>query len=196
MPSGTYHEVQTVAISSTTPNATIYFTLNGTEPTVASTVYTAPVNIATTTMMKSVTVAPGFLDSDVATAHYTISLIDDGLGPPTFSPPGGTYGAPLDVSLSSTKPGAVIYYTTDGTTPTTAGFEYTAPVHVAQTTVLKAFATAVNYSPSLVSTAICSISPSGFFPMPTITPNGGTFTVPVEVQLATTEPNGVICSVR
>lgn len=159
LPSGTYHAAQTVAITSATPNATIYYTLNGTEPTVTSPVYTAPVIIAMTTMMKAVTVAPGFLDSDVATAHYTISPIDDVPPPPTFSPPGGTYDAPLDVSISSTTPGAVIYYTTDGTTPTTASFEYTAPVHVAQTTVLKAFATAVNYSPSLVSTAIYTISP-------------------------------------
>ncbi len=36
---------------------------------------------------------------------------------PTISPPGGTFGAPVSVSLSTSTPGATIRYTTDGTEP-------------------------------------------------------------------------------
>lgn len=42
--------------------------------------------------------------------------------PPTFSPDGGTYDQPQTVTLSDTAPGATIYYTTDGSTPTISSF--------------------------------------------------------------------------
>ena len=49
---------------------------------------------------------------------------------PTFSPVAGTYTSPQLVTISSTTAGAAIYYTTDGSTPTTASFLYTVPVAV------------------------------------------------------------------
>ncbi len=42
---------------------------------------------------------------------------------PTFSPAAGTYASAQTVTISDITPGAVIYYTTDGTTPT-AGSSY------------------------------------------------------------------------
>ena len=38
---------------------------------------------------------------------------------PAISPAAGSYGSPLTVTISDTTPGATIYYTTNGTTPTT-----------------------------------------------------------------------------
>jgi len=57
----------------------------------------------------------------------------------TISPAGGIYNASLDVSLTANEP-ATIYYTTDGTVPTTASTRYTTPVHVTQSTTLRFFA--------------------------------------------------------
>ncbi len=59
---------------------------------------------------------------------------------PTFSPGPGTYYSAQSVSLASTTTGAKIYYTTDGTAPTSASTLYTAPIAVAATTTIKAIA--------------------------------------------------------
>jgi hypothetical protein len=74
--------------------------------------------------------------------------------PVTFSIERGFYDAPFDVALSTT-PGADIYFTTDGSEPTEAGGTlYTAPIHVATTTVLRAagFATGLQSPPSVTHT--------------------------------------------
>ncbi len=49
---------------------------------------------------------------------------------PTFTPSPGTYASAQNVSLSSATPGATIYYTVDGSTPTTSSAVYSAPIVV------------------------------------------------------------------
>ncbi|MBQ1667388.1 MAG: chitobiase/beta-hexosaminidase C-terminal domain-containing protein, partial [Prevotella sp.] len=68
---GTYDEAQNVTISCANANATIYYTLDGTEPTNASTPYTTAINIATTTTIKAIAYV-GANASTVTTAEYTI----------------------------------------------------------------------------------------------------------------------------
>ncbi len=59
---------------------------------------------------------------------------------PTFSPAAGTYTEAQSVTLSSETSGATIYYTTDGTEPTTESTQYTAAIAVSTTTTIKAIA--------------------------------------------------------
>jgi hypothetical protein len=59
---------------------------------------------------------------------------------PSFSMLAGFYNSTLSVSISSTEPGATIYYTTDGTVPTTSSSQYSGPITIDSTTVLKAIA--------------------------------------------------------
>ena len=70
---GTYTEAQTVTIACTTEGATIYYTLDGTTPTVNSTTYSTAITISETTTVKAIAVKEGMLDSEVATAVYTIN---------------------------------------------------------------------------------------------------------------------------
>ena len=62
------------------------------------------------------------------------------IGAPTFSPAGGTYYVAQNVEISATE-GATIYYTIDGSDPTTASAVYSEPINVASTTTIKAIAT-------------------------------------------------------
>lgn len=71
---------------------------------------------------------------------------------PTFNPPAGVYNAPVNVVLSSTTPGATIYYTTNGTAPTNQSTVYTAPIPLSSSTTLKAIAYAPTFEPSYVAT--------------------------------------------
>lgn len=61
--------------------------------------------------------------------------------PPTFTPAGGNYDTEQNVMLLTTTLGAKIYYTTDGSTPTTNSTEYTNAIFVGEgTTTIKAIA--------------------------------------------------------
>jgi N-acetylneuraminic acid mutarotase len=78
---------------------------------------------------------------------------------PTLSVPAGTYTASQDVSISDTTSGASIYYTTDGTTPTTVSTLYSGPVTVSSSETLQAIATASGYSIIPVASATYTIPP-------------------------------------
>ena len=72
---------------------------------------------------------------------------------PVLTPAGGIYYSTVNVTMSSATPGATIYYTTDGSTPSnTNGLTYTAPIAVSATTTVKAIAYATGYTPSSVTT--------------------------------------------
>ncbi len=69
---GTFPDEVTVSISTSTPDATIYYTVNGTEPTTDSEVYDGPLTFTETTTLSAFAVADGFTDSDVVTGEYVI----------------------------------------------------------------------------------------------------------------------------
>ncbi|MBR5639963.1 MAG: chitobiase/beta-hexosaminidase C-terminal domain-containing protein [Muribaculaceae bacterium] len=58
---------------------------------------------------------------------------------PTFNPAGGTFYAPVNVTINGAT-GATIYYTTDGNDPTTSSAVYSEPINISQNTTLKAIA--------------------------------------------------------
>lgn len=76
---------------------------------------------------------------------------------PMFSPAPGTFTSVEQVTLSDSTPGAIIYYTTDGTTPTTASLRYSQAIPVLQTTTIRAVAVASGYSMSDISTGLYTI---------------------------------------
>lgn len=74
IPSGRYTEAQNVAISCETEGASIYYTIDESEPTAASTPYSEAINISSTTTLKAVAVKDGE-SSAVITATYTILTV-------------------------------------------------------------------------------------------------------------------------
>ena len=69
---GTYTSAQTVTISTSTLNATIRYTLNGTTPSITSPVYTAPIKISSNKTIKAKAFKTGMNSSAVASATYRI----------------------------------------------------------------------------------------------------------------------------
>ena len=62
-----------VALSSTTKDAVIYFTIDGSTPTMASKRYEGPLAITAAVTIKAIAIAPGYDPSTVLTAAYTIA---------------------------------------------------------------------------------------------------------------------------
>ena len=79
---------------------------------------------------------------------------------PTITPNGGTYSAPVAVSLQTT-PGATIYYTTDGSTPGTGSTVYSGPFTLNASTTVKAYAVAPGYTASAIATAVFTVTTGG-----------------------------------
>ena len=81
---------------------------------------------------------------------------------PTFNPAPGTYTTAQTVHLSDTTAGATIYYTTNGTTPTTSSAVYNnaTPIQVTATTTIMAMATAPGFVNSAVASGTYSVGSS------------------------------------
>ena len=80
--------------------------------------------------------------------------------PVEFSVPGGAVQAgPITVSLSAEE-GMGIYYTTDGSEPTSASSRYTQPITLNETTVLRAVAWRQDCLPSVSNTTTKQSKPS------------------------------------
>jgi N-acetylneuraminic acid mutarotase len=78
---------------------------------------------------------------------------------PTFSVGTGSYSSALSVTLSDSTTGATIYYTTNGTTPTTSSTQYTGAIPVSSSETIEAIATASGYVASPVASATYTIPP-------------------------------------
>ena len=157
----TYTSAQTVTISDATAGATIYYTTDGSVPTANSNIYTDPITVSSSETLEAIATASGYSTSPVATAAYTITLPT---ATPTFSLEAGPYTSAQIVTISDTTAGATIYYTTDGTTPTTSSTVYSGPITVSSSETLEAIATASGYSTSPVASAAYTIT------LPTATP--------------------------
>ncbi|ADL50748.1 chitobiase/beta-hexosaminidase C-terminal domain-containing protein [Clostridium cellulovorans] len=71
---GTYTSVQTLNISCGTPGATIVYTIDGTEPTSTSEVYTSPISIGGTKTIKAKAIKTGIPDSNTVSSTYTMNF--------------------------------------------------------------------------------------------------------------------------
>jgi hypothetical protein len=154
--SGTYNTAQTVTISDVTSGSTIYYTTNGSTPTTSSTPCSNPctVSVSTTTTVKAIAAGNGISQSGVGFAIYTIAA-----ALPTFSLGSGTYTGAQTVTISDATSGVSIYYTTNGSTPTTALPPCANPcaIAVSSSMTVKAIAAGTGISQSSVGYAIYTI---------------------------------------
>jgi sugar lactone lactonase YvrE len=102
---------------------------------------------------------------------------------PVITPGSGTYTTTQSVTISDATAGATIYYTTNGTTPTTSSFVYTGPITVSSSETIEAIAVASGYTNSAVASAAYSLNlPTAATPV--ITPGSGTYTTTQSVTIS------------
>ena len=143
---GSYSAVQSVALADATTGATIYYTIDGSAPSASSPQYSKPISVAATTPLNAIAVATGYSNSSAASGVYTITL--PATATPTFSPAPGTYSSAQTVQIADSTANATVYYTTDGSTPTTASAVYSGPISVAADTTVAAIAVGSGLSQS------------------------------------------------
>jgi mono/diheme cytochrome c family protein len=73
------------------------------------------------------------------------------LDPPAMSPGGGTFGAPIEISLTEREPGADIRYTLDGSVPGPRDSRYEKPIRLEGPAVLRARAFKDGFTRSITS---------------------------------------------
>ncbi|URZ18649.1 FN3 associated domain-containing protein [Clostridium felsineum] len=135
----------TIIKLSSTPSATIYYTLDGTEPLKSSTalVYNDAAGIKIdqkNVEIKTAAVGTGMLESEVTTYDYSV----DSCNTPSINISDDYVTSGAQVTLTADT-GDTIIYTLDGTDPTeTNGYYYTAPIIINNKTTIKAIAVSKN----------------------------------------------------
>jgi hypothetical protein len=167
---GTFTKVQEVAITDITGGSTIYYTINGTTPTKASTKYTKPIMVTKNETIEAIADATGYQQSAVATAKFTIELPAVA---PVFSKATNKYPGPISVAITDATKGAVIYYTVNDRPATIKSTRYTKPILVSANETINAIAIAPGGSVGPDATASYIIAAAA----PVISPAGGTIAV-------------------
>ena len=98
--------------------------------------------------------------ANIAAFKATIDTSTSGAAAtPVFSPAPGVYKSAQTVTLSVATTGATIYYTSDGTVPTTSSTRYTGAIPVSGSQVIAAVAVAAGYTNSSPAQADYVITP-------------------------------------
>ena len=126
-------------------------------------------------------------------AAQTTSCYRCGAAAPKFSVKPGNYSSTVRVKLKDSTRGAVIYYTTDGWTPTAASTRYMGPITIDSTTTLQAIAISPYGGRSRVATAVYTLNgvpPTALVAQTVVTaPNAPLNTLPSEVPNSAAAPS-------
>ena len=131
-----------VSITTATPGATIYYTIDGTTPTTSSTLYTGASEELGGKPIKAIAVKDNMINSDIGEGE-----IDIRCATPVIS----FNNITSMVSITSGTEGSTIHYTTDNSEPTTTSTAYSSPFSVTSPTTVKAIATHATLNPSVVA---------------------------------------------
>lgn len=129
---GTYDVFVPVELAAET-GADIYYTTDGTVPTTSSKKYSGAIYIKAPAVIQAVSVKDS-VSGSVFSFEYNIK---PGKPVAIFGEP-GTYTGSVIVALRSSEDNTPVYYTLDGSEPTTSSILYNSPFRIEETTTLKA----------------------------------------------------------
>ena len=169
---GPYTSSQTVTISDATPGAALYYSASGSVATTGYIPYTGPINLSRQgyEYISAYATAAGYQQSTTAYVTYNLNL------PPATTPVlslgSGVYAGAQKVTITDSAAGATIYYTNNGSLPTTSSQQYTGPISVSTSETLVAIALVNGYSMSAPTSAQYIIGSSAASFIYTVAGNG------------------------
>jgi hypothetical protein len=94
------------------------------------------------------------------------------LPPPTINPEGGSFTGSVTVTMQSPNPNATVYYTLDGSLPTTNSIPYATPFNLTNTATVSASAFESSFVNSVAPSYLISVTPGISFLSPGLFTNG------------------------
>ncbi len=152
-----------VAYNGTTLTLTITDTTTPADTFTTSWTVNLPAAVGGNTAYAGFTGGTGGLTAtqQILTWTYNTGASSTPAATPTITPATGTYTGTQTVTITDSTAGSTIYYTLNGTTPTTGSTKYGGTFTVAATTTVNAIATATSYSTSATATSVITIQGSG-----------------------------------
>lgn len=131
-----------LTVSCETEGASIYYTTDGSMPTVASTMYEEPISIEGDTDFRFVAVKNGMISSDELVVEAASQL----------SAPVASFDYETgELSIENPNNVGTVYYTTDGSTPTSESTEYTGEITLSEAVTVKAIVIYGDYSSDVIT---------------------------------------------
>jgi alpha-tubulin suppressor-like RCC1 family protein len=184
-PGGLYTSPLTVTLTPVTPGSVLHYTTDGSDPTEASPLYSAPLTIDTLTDFRARAFKPGWEASPVVVAVYQFDY--GTLAPPAIAPAPGTYETSVEVTLSGPA-GASLHYTTDGSDPTTTSPLYGGPFTLTASATVRAASFHPDWTASLIAEAAYEVKVA----TPVFAPGAGSYSTPQDVTVTTSTPGATV----
>jgi len=200
---GTYNPTQSVTISTTSPGAILCWNTTGSPATngitgcTTGTLYSGPVSVGVSETLYAVAGGSGYVDSSVGSAAYVIKLP---AATPVCTPGTGSYTAAQSVTCTDSSSGAIMCYTTSGTTPATngtsgctAGTLYSGAIAISGSSTLKVIGGGTAYIDGPVGSFVYTINFPTIAATPSCSPVGGTYTSTQSVTCTDSSSGAVMC---
>jgi hypothetical protein len=176
-----------IKISSKPSNAEIYYTADGTTPTTASERYIGPFTLQAPVTLKAKAFLQGFTSSPVTTVNYTQGTLSS----PAITPASGAFPNNSDVlvSIITPEPGAKVYYTTNGATPSINSAVYNGPFAIRTPKTIKAYSVLTGAGDSPVKTVSLT---KAKLKTPSIMPEGGEILPEQSIYITPQSPGSIV----
>ena len=190
---GPFKDSVRVHLASDPPDATIYYTLDGSDPSTSSPRYSGPVAVKTTDVVVSAIAVTDGMASEAARTRVVLEACE-----PVMDPNGGEYWHHADVAVKCPTPGASVGWVAceeDVEDGAEAGWKDGDSARLSDigTRVIKARATHPRLRPSkIVASAAFVIKEPEAVRTPTFDPPGGEFATRVDVGIDCLTPGAVI----
>ncbi len=133
-----YRDGQAVTISRNGEEGTIRYTLDGSDPTASSAVYSGAITLDATTTVKAKVFSDSYFDSDVVTVAFVREW--EQVATPEITVASTFTGSRTMCEIACSTDGARIFYTLNGTAPTSHSTRYAGAFYITGSCTVKAFA--------------------------------------------------------